>query len=553
MVSTSTKHFRAYRPRPFTRDERADVTILFGGLHWRVERLIQGALDRLGYKTQILPPATKADLLTGRAVADIGQCCPTSFTTGNLANFLTEEVEKSSPEEVAEKYVYFTAGSCGACRFGQYHQSYELALRNTGLESFRMFLLAQDGLDQGVIAGGGLELNLPFTLGAIWAVMVSDVVQDLEYQTRPYEVVPGETDRVVRQAIEYLFEVFRKAPVRGGKLGAPLWYLGTGYFLKALREVHECFRKIEVDRLRIKPVVKITGEFYLQTVEGDPNYNIHRWLEAEGAEVYPAAITVWLDYLMRVACQDLEDHCGVSRYARLRLVAVRTAQHFLHRSYQRMRRSLGDVPHDLPDQEELRDLATPWYHSRLSGGEGDMLVGKALWAFKRNKAHMICELSPYACMPNTMSIGAMAGVLGSYPEILYAPLEIKGDAEVHALSRCQMVLTEARRRAQHEFEAVLEQTGLDVDGARERLGALPEAGYAGWPVPRCGATGIAANLVLHLAGARYRSTASETESPAPAPVALEPAVSIPVSFDHSIGGGIGGVCAPCVPEPTPSS
>jgi hypothetical protein len=260
-----------------------------------------------------------------------------------------------------------------------------------------------------------------------------------------------------------------------------------------------------------------------------------------------------LDYLMRLACQDLEDHRGISRYARLRLFAVRTAQRSLRRNYRRMCRSLGDVPHELPNQEELRDLATPWYHSRLNGGEGDMLIGKALWAFKWKKAHMICELSPYACMPNTMSIGAMAGVSGSYPEILYAPLEIKGDADVHALSRCQMVLTEARRRAQDEFEQVLDQTGLDVDGARERLEALPGAGLASWPVPRCGATGTAANLVLHLAGARYRSPAPETESPAPAPVALAPAVSIPVSFDHSIGGGIGGVCAPCIPEPTPSS
>ena len=71
--------------------------------------------------------------------------------------------------------------------------------------------------------------------------------------------------------------------------------------MNALREVHRKFDAIEVDRLRVKPIVKITGEFYLQTVEGDPNYNIHRWLEAEGAEVYPAAITVWLDYLLRWA------------------------------------------------------------------------------------------------------------------------------------------------------------------------------------------------------------------------------------------------------------
>ncbi len=60
---------------------------------------------------------------------------------------------------------------------------------------------------------------------------------------------------------------------------------------------------------------------------------------------------------------------------------------------------------------------------------------------------MICELSPYGCLPNTMSIGAMAAVLGKHPDLLYAPLEIKGDAEVHALSRCQMILTDAKKRA----------------------------------------------------------------------------------------------------------
>jgi hypothetical protein len=32
-------------------------------------------------------------------------------------------------------------------------------------------------------------------------------------------------------------------------------------------------------------------------------------------------------------------------------------------------------------------------------------------------------------MPNTMSIGAMAAVTGKHPDLLYAPLEIKGDAE----------------------------------------------------------------------------------------------------------------------------
>src|SRR5262245_50402269 len=85
---TATEPYRAYKPRPFTREERETVTILFGGLHWRAERVIQATMENLGYRMQALPTATREDLLTGREIADIGQCCPTSFTTGNLANYL---------------------------------------------------------------------------------------------------------------------------------------------------------------------------------------------------------------------------------------------------------------------------------------------------------------------------------------------------------------------------------------------------------------------------------------------------------------------------------
>src|SRR5262249_25650497 len=155
-----------------------------------------------GHRAQILPTASKDDLLTGREVADIGQCCPTSFTTGNLANFLKNEADRVGRDEVNRKYVYFTAGACGACRFGQDHQSYEMPLRTVALEGFRVFLMAQDSLDQGGWSGDGLTFDLPFSMGAVWAVLCTDLLQDLEYQTRPFEVTSGETDRAVRESVD---------------------------------------------------------------------------------------------------------------------------------------------------------------------------------------------------------------------------------------------------------------------------------------------------------------------------------------------------------------
>ena len=497
MTTATTEHYRAYSPKPFTRAERDSVTVVFGGLHWRVERIIQAVLESVGNKAEVKWTTFAIGAFLS-VVGGFGLLRQGSHSSHTAEHATEKKSDELGAEEVTKKYVYLTAGSCGACRFGQYHQSYELGLRNSGLGAFRMFLLAQDQLDQKAAMGDGLDLNLPMTLGCLWGIFCTDLVQDLEYQVRPYEVVPGQTDAVVKESVEYLYEIFRTRPPRDSWRSVT-WHLTSSYFTKALREIHRKFSTIEVDRLRVKPTVKITGEFYLQTVEGDPNYNIHRWLEAEGAEVYPAAIAVWMDYLLRLGLQRFEDYSGIERGARLKLGAGRIAQAIYRWNYARLRRAMGDLPHELPNQFELRRLAAPYFNSRLDGGEGDMLVGKAIWSHQKKKAHMICELSPYSCMPNTMSIGAMAGVLGKYPEILYAPLEIKGDAEVHALSRCQMILTEARKRAQKELDEALASTGLSLEQVRAYVDKHPEMKRATYRVPHGDAVGIAANMVLHVA------------------------------------------------------
>src|SRR4029078_12116273 len=172
------------------------------------------------------------------------------------------------------------------------------------------------------------------------------------------------------------------------------------YFARAMREVYRKFSEIEVDRLRVKPKVKITGEFYLQTVEGDPNYNIHKWLEGEGVGVYPASITIWMEYLLRRGLQRFEDYSGIEKGARLKLGLGRLAQGIYRLTVNRLRRAMGNVPHESPSQFELRRavdtgrherrsqfelrrLAAPYFHKNLDGGEGDMLVGKSIWAYQK--------------------------------------------------------------------------------------------------------------------------------------------------------------------------
>jgi len=439
-------HYKAYRAPPFTRSEREQVTVIYGGLTWKHERLIQGALENLGYRAQPLPNIRRADLEAGKELTDVGACCPTTFTTGNLVNFLRDRMAAEGKTETIKNYVYVTAGSCGPCRFGQYHESYSMALQGMGMEKFRMFLLDQYNLETAGTEGQGIEITLPLTLGIIWSGVIADLLTDLEYMTRPYEVIAGETDRVLKESVDQLYAAFRDRPTQGSKLATVSWYLTTGYFKKALRAVRAKWDAIEVDRLRVKPRVKITGEFWLQTHEGDGNYNIKRWLEQEGAEVVPPPLMVWPDYNMYSAQHRMEERRDSISHYHLKRGLVRGLRGWLRHAYNGLRHVVNDVPRELPRQEELAELAKPYYHRKLDGGEGHMLVGKALHALRHKTAHMVCELSPYSCMPNTMSVGAMANALGRHPDLLYAPIEVKGDADVHALSRCQMILMSSSSR-----------------------------------------------------------------------------------------------------------
>src|SRR3989442_12696145 len=53
------KHFKRPFEKAFTKDQRANTTILFGGLTWKHEKLIRGVLQGLGYTPAEIPTPNK--------------------------------------------------------------------------------------------------------------------------------------------------------------------------------------------------------------------------------------------------------------------------------------------------------------------------------------------------------------------------------------------------------------------------------------------------------------------------------------------------------------
>ena len=118
----------------------------FGGLTWKHEKLVHGALEGLGYIAEAVPTPNVKAFQTGKEYGNNGQCNPTYFTVGNLVQYLQSLEEQGfTKQEIIDRYVFFTAGACGPCRFGMYEAEYRLALRNSGFDGFRVLLFQQSG------------------------------------------------------------------------------------------------------------------------------------------------------------------------------------------------------------------------------------------------------------------------------------------------------------------------------------------------------------------------------------------------------------------------
>ena len=528
-------HFRRPVERPFTASERDRVTILFGGLTARHERLIQAVFTSVGYPSLPLPEADLAACHIGKQYCNNGVCNPAYFTIGALVRFLQQlESEGMTRQEIIDRYVFFTAGSCGPCRFGMYEAEYRLALRNAGFDGFRVLLFRQE---QGVHADTGepgLKLSLQMGLGAVNAFNFADALQSFGYDVRPYEATPGLTDRRLAQAVDavaaslaarrHIDPAKRLSPWALRLLGrtrsnvllnvhAQLYGPITRAAIDACRAALD---DVEVDRLRVKPVVKVTGEFWAQTTEGDGNFRMFSFLEREGAHALVEPLGGWIMYLLEyVRIRELERRGldtpkdarawerlaawlrGERRIA-TRLLLINVGEKMYRHQYDRLRRAFG-MPHPLLDQRELGRLADPHYRQLARGGEGHLEVAKNIYYSTHNAAHMVLSLKPFGCMPSTQSDGVQSSILGRFPETTFLAVETGAEGELAAHSRVQMALVDARMRAQAEFQRALASTGRALDEIRRFVDERPELRRATYRVPhRTGIAGVAANFVLHV-------------------------------------------------------
>ena len=430
---------------------KEETIFLSGGLTLLQDKLVEAALNSLGINFIALPNPDFRSFQTGKAFGNRGQCNPTYFTVGNLVKYLQNLRDKKgmSSEEIVRKYVYITAGGCGPCRFGMYITEYKKALRDAGFEGFRLTSFEHD---KGIFQGDTIEDQLidftpKFFITLIKSIIIGDILNILGYKMRPYEEEKGATDKALSKCKEIVSQAF----------------LEHRSLIRALWKCRTILEKIKLNRLQPKAKVMVMGEFWAAMTEGDGNYNLHRFLEAEGAECIPQPIlnrlllSLWEAEQALLKNEDLASSDAKSidfSNARTRLL-IRAGKAAVKTHFALYARAAGLHDYEIPDMEKLAALAKTYYTLECSGGEGHLEVAHLIESVEHNLAHLVISIKPFGCMPSSaVSDGIQSLVTARHPEANFLSIETSGEGAANFYSRVQMALFKAKQSAKEEFEAL---------------------------------------------------------------------------------------------------
>lgn len=432
--------------------------IIFGGLTYAHEKLIEGFFKHLGFEVERLPEPDNESLKLGKIYCNKGQCNPVYYTAGNILKYLFSLRERGE-KDIEKNYMFISAGSCGPCRFGMYEMEYRKAVKDAGFPNFKIIALQQDQVLINELKEMGFILPKNSLGILLKAFILADLINNIYYKTKPYEIVSFSVDNWKEDSLQLL----NYALQRGSSI------------VKATREIKNKLDTIDLDYFRLKPKVKITGEFFSQIQEGDANYRLPGWLIEEGAEPVVEPITTWLDYILRNKIQFMYERIFRARIKIGKtIISVFFVKLLIHLLYRRYRFLLGKKPDKLKSQKKLALYAQSYYSTKLLGGEGHLEVGKHIYVVKERKSHMIISVKPFGCMSSTQSDGVQTKVIHDLKESLFVSVDTSGDAEVNFKSRVLMKLHEARQKAQEEFEKSLNSLNLN-DEKIERLKATRKA------------------------------------------------------------------------------
>jgi predicted CoA-substrate-specific enzyme activase len=378
-----------------------------------------------GINSESLPMQTQEDLDLARKYTSARECFPMICTTGSYLKKLAE------PGVDPAKVSFFMPDHNGPCRFGQYNRFQRVLFDKLGYEKTEIVAPSNDDSYESISSGHGSEFRLNCWKGFV----AFDIIRKLKQERKPYELVPGTTEQVYKQAMDDLCNCLEN---------------GSKDLTDTLARIAWSFTQIPIANGKRKPVIAVVGEIFMRDNDFCSAHIVRR-LEKFGAETWIAPFAEWLAYSTIRFTRDSRwkgDFKGVIR--------SKMQEYFQERIASKIARPF----HGLFDEDkevavkDMLDACGPYVHRHYDGDPALNLGTSALLVDKGISG--IANILPFTCMPGTLVASVSDQLRKDKDNIPYVSIAFDGQEDASIELRLQAFMHQATQYAEEKGHTAAE-------------------------------------------------------------------------------------------------
>lgn len=426
LAALSRRHEKLFEPikfkaRPrFTENARKTHTILAPQMAPVHFELFQSALHKYGYDVVIPPMPDREAIDLGLRYVNNDMCYPAIVVIGQMLQALRSG--KYDPEHTS----IMLFQTCGACRATNYMAVLRKALVFAGFPHVPVFALY--GLET-----DAFKLSAKLLRDSIKAAVLGDTLMKLKNRVEPYELTPGDTQKMYR----IWMDKCKEAILSGG----------TGEYKRTIAAMVKAFDKMPLKNIPRKPRVGIVGEILVK-YHPIANNMLEKELLAENAEV---VMPDFIDFFLYLSCDSIVEHdlLGGRKIPKAESkFFIKVVEHFRAPAARALARSKrftrpGNIYHTMK-------LATRHVSKGNMAGEGWFLTGEMVKLIDEGVGNIVC-LQPFGCLPNHITgKGVVHALRDDYRANIVTVDCDAGSSEVNQLNRLKLMLTVAKERNEQQ-------------------------------------------------------------------------------------------------------
>ncbi len=367
---------RAWKPKyeatelyipPATNIEFKRRKIWIPPMHPIASRLFAAAFRGFGYSCEALPGESQEDLARGRALTRGSECLPLAVTIGVFLRKLDQL--NADPRE----HAFFMPTADGPCRFGQYALLQRIILNRSGYHQVPILSPSSQNSYQGLEEG--LRRNL------FKSLVVGDTLTKSACRVRPYELNPGQTNKVLEEQLQNMEAAFSEKQE----------------LIPALARAVDQLAAIPTGGPP-KPLIGIVGEIYVRC-SSFCNEGLIDSIERHGGEAWLTPAVEWILYttaMEKWEGKQRGDGLWPRTCSALKNYLMTRSEHELVRPAKKL---LADRPE--PSVSQVMEEGAKYVPVNF-GGEAILTLGRAA-IFARQGVAAVVNCAPFSCMPGAIS------------------------------------------------------------------------------------------------------------------------------------------------------